>query len=287
MMANDANQFRYEVVEGWGRLPQGWAFKQVAGVAVDSQDRVYVYNRGEHPVIVFDSEGNLLTTWGEGFLKNAHGIFIDSADHVFLVDVSLHVVLKYTPLGELLMTIGTLDRPSHQDGAPFNRPTDVALSSSGEIYVSDGYGNARVHKFAADGTHLLSWGVPGNGVGEFNLPHSVWVDGDNRVYVADRENHRIQRFSAEGEFIDQWGGFRQPTDFFLDAEGYLYVAELQHRVSILNRDGEVVARLGGEVSNAPGQFIAPHAVWKDSKNALYVGEVLEGQRIQKFMCLSK
>ena len=278
----DVDKFVYEVVEGWGQLPNGWEFKQVAGVAVDSQDRVYVYNRGEHPVIVFNSEGNLLTTWGEGFLKHAHGIFIDSEDRVYLMDRFLHAVLKYTPEGELLMTIGTLDGPS-QNGALFNHPTDVALSLSGEIYVSDGYGNSRVHKFAADGTHLLSWGVPGDGIGEFNLPHSVWVDESDRVYVADRENHRIQIFSAGGEFIEQWSGFRQPTDFFLDADGYLYVAELQSRVSIVNRDGEIVGRLGGSKSDAPGQFIAPHAVWKDSKDDLYVGEVLEGQRIQKFV----
>ncbi len=281
-MADGIDKLGYEVVAGWGQLPNGWEFKQVAGVAVDSHDRVYVYNRGEHPVIVFDSEGNLLTTWGEGFLKHAHGIFIDSEDRVYLVDRFLHSVLKYTPEGELLMTIGTLDGPS-KNGEPFNHPTDVALSSAGEIYVSDGYGNARVHKFAADGTHIRSWGVPGDGIGEFNLPHSVWVDESDRVYVADRENHRIQIFSPNGEFIEQWSGFRQPTDFFLDGDGYLYVAELQHRVSILNREGEIVARLGGDKSNAPGQFIAPHAVWKDSKDALYVGEVLEGQRIQKFV----
>ncbi len=280
-MASHAN-FAYQVVEGWGQLPEGWEFKQVAGVAVDSQDRIYVYNRGEHPMIVFDSDGNLLNTWGEGFLKHAHGIFIDTADMIYLVDRWLHAVLKYTPEGELLMTIGTLDQPS-TNGEPFNHPTDVALSSSGEIYVSDGYGNTRMHKFSAEGEHLLSWGTPGDGASEFNLPHSVWVDDNDRVYVADRENHRIQIFDPQGTFIDQWTGFRQPTDFFLDVDGCLYIAELQHRVSILNLDGEVLGRMGGESNHAPGEFVAPHAVWKDSQDALYVGEVLAGQRIQKFV----
>ncbi len=273
---------QYEVIEGWGQLPEGWSFKQIAGVAIDSQDRVYVYNRGEHPVIVFDADGNLLTTWGEGFLKHAHGIFIDSEDCIYLVDQFLHAVLKYSSEGELLMTVGTLDQPA-ADGHPFNQPTDVALSSSGEIYVSDGYGNSRVHKFSPDGTHILSWGTPGDEIGKFNLPHSVWVDDADRVYVADRENHRIQIFTSEGEFIDQWGGFRQPTDLFLGADGLFYVPELQHRVSILSRDGEILTQLGGEESRTPGQFVAPHCAWTDSENALYIGEVLEGQRIQKFV----
>ncbi|MCZ6680809.1 MAG: peptidyl-alpha-hydroxyglycine alpha-amidating lyase family protein [Candidatus Poribacteria bacterium] len=281
-MTSRSDKPAYEIVEGWGPLPEGWEFKQVAGVAVDSQDRIYVYNRGEHPVIVFDTDGNVLHTWGEGFLKHAHGIFIDAADTVYLVDRFLHAVLKYSPEGELLMTIGTLDQPG-ENGDPFNHPTDVALSSSGEIYVSDGYGNARLHKFSAEGEHLLSWGVAGDSIGEFNLPHSVWVDDADRVYVADRENHRIQIFNPEGTFIDQWTGFRQPTDLFLDSAGRFYVAELQHRVSILNHDGEILARMGGDESRAPGQFVAPHAVWTDSKGDLYVGEVLEGQRIQKFV----
>lgn len=280
-MASHANS-TYQVVEGWGQLPEGWEFTQVAGVAVDSQDRIYVYSRGEHPMIIFDSDGNLLNTWGEGFLKHAHGIYIDRTDMIYLVDRWLHAVLKYTPAGELLMTIGTLDQPS-TNGEPFNEPTDVALSSSGEIYVSDGYGNTRMHKFSAEGEHILSWGTPGDGPGEFNLPHSVWVDDNDRVYVADRENHRIQIFDPQGTFIDQWTGFRQPTDFFLDGAGRFYVAELQHRVSILNLDGEVLTRMGGESSHASGEFVAPHAVWTDSHDALYVGEVLAGQRIQKFV----
>jgi DNA-binding beta-propeller fold protein YncE len=251
-------------------------------VAVDSRDRVYVYNRGEHPVVLFDREGTFLGSWGEGVLEHAHGIFITPQDDVFLVDRFLHQVLKFTTDGKLLMTIGTRREPA-TGGAPFNHPTDVAVAPTGEIYVSDGYGAARVHKFAEDGTHLLSWGTKGTGPGEFDLPHSVWVDGPERILVADRENHRVQVFTSQGVFIEQWGGFRQPTDFHEDRDGTLYVGELQHRVSILNRQGEVLARLGGEESQEPGQFVAPHGVWTDSQGSLYVGEVLAGQRIQKFV----
>jgi len=275
-------KFTYEVVKGWGKLPEGWTFTQVAGVAVDSRDRVYVYNRGEHPVIVFDREGNLLTSWEESALtRGGHGIFIDADDYVYLVDRIMQTVMKFTPEGERLLTLGTEGQAN--EGEPFNNPTDVALSPSGEIYVSDGYGNSLVHRFSADGKLLLSWGEPGSGVGQFNLPHSVFVDIQERVYVADRENHRIQVFTSEGEFITMWTGFLQPTDLFIDADDNLYVSELQHRVSIVSLDGEILTRLGGEESNSPGQFIAPHGVWTDSQNSLYVGEVLEGQRIQKFV----
>lgn len=274
-------KFKYEFVAGWDKLPNGWKYTQVAGVAVDSQDRVYVYNRGEHPVIVYDREGNFLNSWGEGFLKHAHGIFIDSNDYVYLADRFMQTVLKFTTSGELLMMLGTKDVAS-KDESPFNHLTDVAVSPEGEIYVSDGYGNSRLHKFSPDGKLILSWGRPGNAPGQFKLPHSVWVDRRNRVLAADRENHRIQVFTTNGEFITQWTGLLQPCDLFVDSDDNLYVAELQSRVSILNLEGELLAQFGGEKSNEPGQFVAPHGIWTDSKGDLYVGEVLEGQRIQKF-----
>jgi len=277
----NSSNLRFRHVPGWGRLPEGWTFTQVAGVAVDSQDRVYAYNRGAHPMIVFDRDGSFLTSWGEGVLEHAHGLFITPDDYLFLVDRHLQQVLKFTTDGKLLMTIGTA-REAMADGAPFNHPTDVAVAPTGEIYVSDGYGNARMHKFSADGAHLLSWGKKGTGPGEFDLPHSVWVQSPDRILVADRENHRVQVFTSRGQFIEQWTGFRQPTDFYQDRDGTLYVAELQSRVSILKPNGEVIARLGGEESREPGQFVAPHGVWTDSRGDLYVGEVLAGQRVQKF-----
>ena len=271
----------FQVVEGWGQLPDGWTFTQVAGVAVDALDRVFVFNRGAHPVIVFDAAGRIQSSWGEGQFTTPHGICLDPREHLWLVDTGNHTVKRFSPEGELLQTLGTQDTRG-EDGRPFSGCTDAAMSPSGELYVSDGYGNARMHKFSAEDELLLSWGEPGSGPGQFNLPHSVWVDRQHRVYVADRENDRIQVFSSDGELISIWGGFRQPTDIYIDAENTVYVSELRHRVSILNLEGEVLAQLGSESSHAPGQFVAPHAVWTDSRGDLYVGEVLQGQRIQKF-----
>ena len=278
-------EFTYEVAEGWGELPEGWTFTQVAGVAVDSQDRVYVFNRGEHPVIVFDRDGRFLNSWGEGIFKTPHGIYMGRDDRIYLADTGNHTVRKFTTDGKLLMTLGTKDRPGEK-GAPFNRPTDVALSPSGELFVSDGYGNSRVHRYSPEGRLLLSWGEPGDGIGQFDLPHGIFVDRQDRVYVADRQNHRIQIFTSQGEFIAQWTGFRQPCTLFIDRDDNVYVPELQHRISILNMSGELLARWDEKPNHAPGRFVAPHTACTDSHGDLYVGEVLEGQRIQKFLVIS-
>src|SRR5262249_50682173 len=174
-------KYRYQALARWEQLPPGWSFVEVAGVATDSKDRVYVFNRGEHPVMVFDRDGAFRTSWGEGLIKRAHGIHIGPDDAVYLTDDLDHTVRKFTPEGRLLLTLGTgqpsdtgidgIDyRTIRRVGPPFHRPTNVALSPRGEIYVTDGYGNARVHKFAADGRLLFSWGEPGSGPGQFNLP---------------------------------------------------------------------------------------------------------------------
>ena len=288
--------FTYEVAEGWGQLPNGWQLGQTAAVATDSRDRVYVFHRppqDEPPVLVFDRDGTLVASWGKDFLEDAHGMTIGpdptdgGAERLWLVDRRPHVVQKCTLAGTVLQTLGT--RGSAGDQIPFNRPTDVSLAPNGDLYVSDGYGNARVHRFAADGRLIRSWGVPGKGPGEFNLVHSVWVDrhggreGPGRILVADRENHRIQRFTPNGEYLGEWGGFRQPTDLFVDGDGFIYVPELQHRLSILDSDGQVVARWGGEPRREPGAFVAPHGACVDSRGDLYVCEVLQGQRLQKFV----
>ncbi|MCJ7572761.1 peptidyl-alpha-hydroxyglycine alpha-amidating lyase family protein [Candidatus Bathyarchaeota archaeon] len=271
----------YEVIEGWGRLPDGWTFTQVAGVAVDSRGRVHVLCRGEHPIIVFGADGEFVESWGEGTFCRAHGAYIDGEDNFYCVDDGDHTVRKFSRDGELVFALGTEDRPAGP-GEPFNRPTDVALAPNGDLYISDGYANSRVHRYSRDGELIQSWGEPGTGPGQFNLPHGVWVE-EGRVYVADRQNGRIQVFTLGGGYVEEWPGLARPCDIYIDGSGLVYVAELMSRVSILNLKGEVLARMGGEKNFAPGQFVAPHCLWKDSRGSLYVGEVLEGQRIQKFV----
>ena len=292
-MAVSGGKFTYEVVPGWGRLPQGWEWGQVSSVAVDSQDRVYVYTRTAHPLMVFDRDGNLLESRGENIFKDAHGICLDAKGNIFTVDRQSQVAMKFSPDGHQLLEVGNRDQPSDtgytdenrrviRSAGPFHHPTDVALSASGDFYVSDGYRNARVHKFSAQGQLLLSWGKPGTGPGQFNLPHSVWEASNGRVYVADRENNRLQVFTPQGEHLETWDDFLRPCKIFVDGADIMYVAELGLRVTICSLDGTILARLGGDQGTAPGQFLAPHGVWVDSHGDMYVSEVLEGARVQKF-----
>ena len=286
-----AAEYTYELVDGWAKCPEGWSFLDVCGLSIDSQDRVYVLNRSAHPVMVFDREGNLLRSWGEGFFRRAHGTCIGRDGSVYCTDDYNHTVSRFSPEGELLMMLGDKDQPSDtgyvkqaeffaslatikRSGPPFNRPTGVALSASGEIYVSDGYGNARVHKFTPDGTLLFSWGEPGVAPGQFRLPHCVCTDGQDRVWVADRENNRIQIFDPQGKFLRQWTGIGRPDDIFIDGSGVVYVAELERGVAIFTMDGRLLARWGCQGGTSETDlFIAPHAIAVDSRGDLYVGEV--------------
>ena len=279
-MRYGSDEIGFEVVQGWGKLPEEWSFGHVIGVAVDDRDNVYVLNRGEHPVVIFDREGNFLNSWGEGEMTAPHGLHIEG-DIAYIADYREHTVCKYTLDGRLLYTWGSKGVPGGE-GEPFNRPTDVDISPNGDIYISDGYENARVHKYAADGEILFSWGRQGTGPGEFDISHDVCVAPDGRVFIADRQNHRIQIFTPFGEYITEWGGFKQPCSITMDKDGYVYVTELQQRFSILNPEGELVARWGGEKTLEPGLFMNPHCASIDSHGDLYVGETLEGSRIQKF-----
>jgi DNA-binding beta-propeller fold protein YncE len=203
--------YKYRVQADWAKLPEGWSFKDVAAVAVDSQDRVYVFNRGEHPMIVFDRDGNLLNSWGENLFHRAHGLHVGPDQTLYCTDDGDHTVRKCTLGGKVLLEIGIPGRPSaFMSGEPFNRCTHTALSPDLDIYVSDGYANARVHKFAPNGKLLFSWGECGADPGQFNIPHNIVADPDGWVYVADRENHRVQIFDGNGRFETQWNNLHRP-----------------------------------------------------------------------------
>lgn len=297
-------RFRYEALQSWARLPDSWTFGEACAVACDSQDRVFVFDRGPHPVLRFDRDGTYLGSWGEGVFVRPHGLFIGPDDTVYCTDDCGHSVGAFSPEGVLKFTLGTPGRPTDtgatsidyrtikRSGAPFHYPTNVALGPTGDIYVTDGYGNARVHRFAPDGQLKQSWGTPGSGPGEFQVPHGIAVDQRGIVYVADRENSRIQLFSAQGKFLNQWTDVARPCQLVIDPEGWVYVAELGFRagrwpgtglapanapggrVSIFDREGTLQERWGGgDNPCSPGDFFAPHGIWVDSRGDLYVAEV--------------
>ena len=317
---------RYEAVDGFFRRPKGWTYVEVADVSVDADDNVYVFNRGAHPVMIFDRDGHFLDAWGgigEHDFTFPHGLSVGVDGFVYTTDSRDHTVRKWTKDGKPVLTLGS----PHQNapafsGQPFNRPTHATVARDGDIYVSDGYGNARIHCFAPDGTHRFSWGSPGHGPGQFNTVHSVFIDHDaERLYAADRYNNRVQWFTLGGEFLGEWTGLRLPQSVRKGADGLFYVAELSHRVTVLDADGTVVARWGddvavdgfetggvalarpdapsrqpmvrGRVEHEPGAglFCAPHGIAVDSAGSFYVADAAEswigldrGDRgVQKFI----
>lgn len=297
--------FGYEPLTDWAELPIGLRLVEATGVATDSAGRVHVFHRFEHRVLVFEPDGTFIRAWGEGCFARPHGITIGPDDSVWCTDDLDHTVRKYSPGGELLLMLGTSGKSSdtgatsvdyrtiRRAGPPFHYPTNVALGPEGEVFVSDGYGNARIHKFSPAGRLIGSWGEPGSGPGQFQIPHGIAVGSNGTVYVADRENSRIQVFSAEGEYLTEWTDVVRPCQVYLGPGGEVYVAELGYRagmwpgtmapsaeapggrLSIFTRAGELVARWGGGEKPAdPGDFFAPHDLCVDGRGDIYIAEVV-------------
>lgn len=293
----------FQPIDGWERLPSTMRHDDVAGVAVDQTDRVYLLTRKEPRVIVYERDGSFLRAFGDKlFTERTHGITIGPDGTVYCVDDGGQNIRVFTSDGTLRMTIGSgqpsdtgydgVNHGSVKRGAgPFNRPTNLAVAPNGDLYVTDGYGNSRVHQFTADGTLVQSWGEPGSGPGEFRLPHGICVLADGRVLVGDRENDRIEVFDGHGAYLTSWTDVQRPTHMVVGPEGLIYVSELwwrpghlsfthgvisadlYGRVSILDTDGVVLARLGGGAPGTPGNFVAPHGIAVDSRGDLYVAEV--------------
>lgn len=296
----------HELVPGWPALPEDYVLGLCAGVAVDSQNRVFVFHRRERqwttpfpkdPIasstvsIIDGQSGKLLGAWGAGQFIMPHGLTIDREDRVWLTDVGLHQIFKFTPEGKILMTIGEPRKPGG-DSTHFNLPTDIAVLPDGSFYVSDGYKNTRVAKFTADGRFEFEWGGKGDAPGQFNLPHGIAVDARGRVFVCDRTNSRLQVFDPQGKFLAQWKGphIGRPYGVDIGPEGHIYIVDggdpssepaERGKVVELDADGRVVDSFGAP-GKGPGQFQMGHDIAVAPDGAVYVAEGA-GKRVQKFV----
>ena len=272
-----SGKYTYRLSQDWARLPAGEVFGVVSAVATDSLDRVYVFQRKDPPVLVFDRDGNYLSSWGTGAITDPHGFFI-ADDTAYLTDREDSVAEVFTLDGKPLQVLGR--RGVHSDtgcespgevvpraAGPFNYPTELVPSPWGDLYVADGYRNSRVHRFSGGGHLISSWGEPGKtGPNQFHLPHSILVGQDERVYVCDRENSRVQIFSADGEYIAMWTDMRRPLDIAVDRDGVFYISQrpedgVRPQVSVLDNTGAVLARWESR---------SAHGLWVDSRGDIYL-----------------
>jgi DNA-binding beta-propeller fold protein YncE len=275
-----AARLQYRLVPDFLKLPSNLYFSEVSGVALNSKGHVFVLQRGAHPLVEFDQNGNFVRSVGEGLFTRPHGLRIDGGDNIWTTDNDAHFVLKLSPEGRVSMVLGQKDHPG-DDHSHFNGPDDVAFGKSGEIYVADGENNSRIVKFDRDGHFLKAWGSKGSGPGEFRLPHTIATGVQGQVYVGDRENARIQVFDADGNFLTQWADIGHPYGIFVSPDQHIWVVDAEaSQVSEIDRNGGLLGSFGIS-GRGPGQFAGAHALAVTPRKEIFVAEVFNW-RVEKF-----
>ncbi|HLP39352.1 peptidyl-alpha-hydroxyglycine alpha-amidating lyase family protein [Lacibacter sp.] len=312
--ADDSNKnntdqpINYALVEAWPQLPAGYSFGQPTGIGIDSKQHLFVFHRAgrkwtdpfpeefidKNTILELDAEtGTIINEWGANLFIMPHGLTVDKQDNIWVTDVGLHQVLKFSHDGKLLMTLGVAKTPGN-DSLHFNLPTDVAVADDGSFYVSDGYGNSRVVKFSASGNYLLEWGTKGSKEAEFNIPHGITIDKSEHVYVADRQNNRIQVFDKNGAFLrvlKNKDSVPQLPAVTIDSAQHLYAIDFDYTITtdignkgskIFRYDsaGTIVFQFGstGENKRTVSWY---HDIAVDQQGNIYVGDI-HGTRLLKF-----
>ena len=296
---------KYEIVQDWPQLPKGFKLSDVTAVGIDTDQNIFLFQRtarhwtqpfpdtliSSNTIFLLDNgTGKILNSWGANLFIMPHGLTVDNENNVWVTDVALHQIFKFSHDGKLLMKLGVAKIPGN-DSMHFNLPTDVAIAKDGSFYVSDGYGNSRVLKFSKEGKYLFDWGKRGDKAGEFNTPHGIDLDSKGNIYVADRENNRIQKFNAKGQFLKEWKNntATQLYSLSIDKKNNLFAidnltindtlimgADIIHFDSRLN----ILMRFGR--TDSDNVFVPRyHDIDIDNNGNIYVAETL-GKRIRKF-----
>lgn len=286
----------------WPQKPEQFKWAQMPGVTVDAHDQVYIFTRSQPAVQIYRTDGTFVRSWDMEDFAGAHFIRVDRAANVWVANISSHTIRKYNPEGKLLLTLG---EPGHvgADQGHFDKPTDMVVMPGGDIFVTDGYGNRRVVHFDANGKYLSEWGQAGAEPGQFALPHSIVADSQGRLYVADRENARIQVFDTKGKLLAVWENRITPWGLWMTKKDEIWVCGSScvkkdgtsewnvlpppdQLLMKLNLKGEILLRVPLVKTPAPpgkpGQLDWVHGIALDSKGNLYLGDI-QGMRAQKFL----
>ncbi len=295
----------YEVDAAWPRKPADFVWAAVPGVAVDKDDNVYLFTRSTPAVQVYSPDGNLLRSWGGG--TGAHHIKVDREGNVWTCDYEHHIIRKQTSDGALLMTLGVPGEAADDD-KHFYMPTDMAFASNGDIFVSDGYGNQRVVHLTKDGAFVKAWGSMGTEDGKFSIPHAIAIDSKDRIYVADRNNARVQVYNTNGELVGSWKNIVVPWGFWITPNDEIWVCgssptswQLRDKkyptapfgcpprdqlIMKFDTDGKLLQLYtfpkGEDGKEKPGELNWVHCIAVDSKGSVYLGDII-GKRLQKFV----
>jgi len=296
----------YELDPRWPERPADVQWGDMSGIAVSDKDEIYLFTRANPPIQVYDRHGKFLRAFGQGLIGSAHYIRLDAQGNVWVADVKDHVVLQLTPEGKLLRTLGTRGEPGC-DQTHFDKPTDMAITPDGQVFVADGYGNSRIVHFDKQGKFVKQWGKLGIGPGEFSLPHSIAIDSQGRLYVCDRNNARVQVFDQQGKLLDEWRNLLVPWGVWVTKNDEIWVCgsspmawrQTDELLSCPPKD-QVLMKFspagkllqlwtlpyGKEGDTRPGEVSWLHAVAVDSQGCLYVGDI-KGQKAQKLVPLGK
>lgn len=305
---NSENKVSYELVTNWPELGNGYTMGQPTGIGIDTDEHIFVFHRAgrvwtspfpdsvisQNTVLELDNEsGKISHSWGANYFIMPHGLTVDKQNNIWLTDVGLHQIFKFSHDGKLLMKLGVAKVPGN-DSLHFNLPTDVAVADNGTFYVSDGYGNSRVVKFSATGKYMKAWGKYGNKPGEFIIPHGIAIDRNNIIYVADRQNNRIQLFDTSGNFLKEIKNdvqVEQIPSIALDKADHLFAIDYDPRKkmdstangsTILEFDPSLHVKnhfgADGSTNRTTSWF---HDISIDRKGNIYVGDIT-GLKVFKF-----
>ena len=271
----------FQVVQGWAQA--GHPQVKSRGIDADAKGRLYIAGDAEHPIIMMSPEGKYLGDWGKDVLVTPHGVRVQG-DTVWVTDLDLQMALQFTLKGKLIRSFGEKGKAGDAPNQ-FNRPTDFAFGPDGAVYISDGYKNTRVVCYAPDGTIGKIWGEKGTGPGQFDLVHAIAIDKTGRVYVADRNNNRIQIFDLDGNYQTEWTHLGRPYGFYICGKGMIFICGLvpengKFRVLRVNPDGKVLDEFG-ETGAGPGQFKMAHSIHVAKAGGVYVADGA-GNYVQKF-----